>query len=406
MESTEIIIIGGGMVGLSLAYQLLERGISKDIIILEKEKDLGMHTSGRNSGVLHAGIYYKPGSLKAKVCIEGSKRLKTWASSRNLTLNPCGKVVVPTKLNQDKEIDLLFKRGVENGAKVEIINNKKLKKIEPLTESPSGRAIWSPKTLVVKPLEIIKQLETELKDKGIVFLKEKFIKSINKSEKKIITQDNVSYKYKYFFNCAGLQSDRVAHICNVGKNFTILPFKGLYWKLKNNDKFKIKTNIYPLPDLSVPFLGVHFTPSADKKNIFIGPTATIAFGRENYQLLKGLEPMMLIKNLFILSKQYILNKNKFRNYVHEQSMQSFEPFLLKAAQELISKIKLEDIELSNKLGIRAQLFDKNKMLLVDDFICINDYSSTHVLNAVSPAFTSSFALADLIINTSKVTSKE
>ncbi len=406
MESTEIIIIGGGMVGLSLAYQLFERGIAKDIIIFEKEKDLGVHTSGRNSGVLHAGIYYKPGSLKAKVCIEGAKRLKAWVSSRNLTLNSCGKVVIPTKISQDSEIDLLFKRGIENGAKVEIINNKELKKIEPLTESPSGRAIWSPNTLVVKPLEIIKQLEIELKNKGIVILKEKLINSINKNEKKITTRDNQTYKYKYLFNCSGLQSDRVAHLCDVGKNYTILPFKGLYWKLKNNDKYKIKTNIYPLPDLSVPFLGVHFTPSADKQNIFIGPTATVAFGRENYQLFQGLEPIMLIKNLFILSKQYLLNKNKFRNYVHEQSLQFFEPFLLKAAQELIATIKMEDIEFSNKLGIRAQLFDTNKMQLVDDFVCINDYSSTHVLNAVSPAFTSSFALADLIINSSKVTSQE
>ena len=406
MESTEIIIVGGGMVGLSLAYQLYERGISKDIIIFDKEKELGMHTSGRNSGVLHAGIYYKPGSLKAKVCIEGSKRLKAWVSNRNLTLNQCGKVVVPTKLSQNSEIDLLFKRGVKNGAKVEIINNKELKKIEPLTESPIDKAIWSPNTLVVKPLEIIKQLEIELKNKGIIFMKENYIKCINKNERIISTQDNQNFKYKYFFNCAGLQSDRVAHMCNVGQNFTILPFKGLYWKLKNNNKYKIKTNIYPLPDLSVPFLGVHFTPSADKKNIFIGPTATVAFGRENYQLLKGLEPIMLIKNLLILSKQYLLNKNKFRNYVHEQSIQSFEPFFLKAAQKLISIIKLEDIELSDKLGIRAQLFDKKKMHLVDDFICINDYSSTHVLNAVSPAFTASFALADLIINTSKVTSIE
>ena len=122
-------------------------------------------------------------------------------------------------------------------------------------------------------------------------------------------------------------------MCGVGKKYTILPFKGIYWKIKDNNKFKIQRNIYPVPDLSVPFLGVHFTPSGDKKNIYIGPTATVAFGRENYHLLKGIEPLMLISNLFILSKQYLLNKNKFRNYVHEQSLQSFEAFLIRAASE-------------------------------------------------------------------------
>ena len=142
-----------------------------------------------------------------------------------------------------------------------------------------------------------------------------------------------------------------------------------------------------------------------KKNIYIGPTATVAFGRENYHLLKGIEPLMLISNLFILSKQYLLNKNKFRNYVHEQSLQSFEAFLIRAASELVPSISLKDIELSKKLGIRAQLFDKDKMQLVDDFISLNDENATHVLNAVSPAFTSSFALADLIINNSHLGSK-
>ncbi len=405
MYSSEIIIIGGGMVGISIAYQIIERNISKNILIIDKEDSLGLHTSGRNSGVLHAGIYYKPGSLKAKVCIEGSKRLKKWIKSRDLTLNSCGKIIVPTKSHQDSQLDLLLDRGKQNGAVVEMIDKEKLKGIEPYTDSPSGRAIWSPNTVVVNPLEIINQLEKELEDKGVTFLKGVKIKEINKKDQKIYSFDHSSFKYRYLFNCAGLQSDRIAQMCGVGNKYTILPFKGIYWKIKDNNKFKIQRNIYPVPDLSVPFLGVHFTPSGDKKNIYIGPTATVAFGRENYHLFKGIEPLMLISNLFILSKQYLLNKNKFRNYVHEQSLQSFEPFLIKAASELVPSISLKDIELSKKLGIRAQLFDKDKMQLVDDFISLNDDNATHVLNAVSPAFTSSFALADLIINNSNIGSK-
>lgn len=402
-ESTEILIIGGGIVGLSIAYQLIERKICKNIIIIDKEMSLGMHTSGRNSGVLHAGIYYKPGSLKAKVCIEGSKRLQKWIKERSLSINKCGKIILPTKNQLDHQLDLLLKRGKTNGAVVEMIDKKRLYELEPYAESSSDRALWSPNTVVINPKEILMQIENELIEKGVLILKNQTIKKIFPEKKEIHTNDNSIFKFKYFFNCAGLQSDRIAHLCNVGEKYTILPFKGLYWKLKNSNKFNIKTNIYPVPDLSVPFLGVHFTPNAEKiRTIYIGPTATIAWGRENYKSINTIEPLMSITNLFILSQQYLLNKNKFRNYVHEQAFQSFEPFLIKAAKKLIPSLSASDIEFSDKLGIRAQLFDKQKMNLVDDFICINDLNSTHVLNAISPAFTSSFSLADLIINSSNV----
>ena len=401
--STEIIIVGGGIVGLSLAYELLERKISKNIIILDKEKELGMHTSGRNSGVLHAGIYYKPDSLKANVCIKGGKRLKKWIKERSLSINECGKIIIPTKKNLDPQLDLLHARGKKNGAFVELIDEKKLFALEPNAYSSSGRALWSPSTAVVNPKEIMMQLEKELKENGVIFFKNEIIEKISPKEKRIYTRTNNSYEYKYFFNCAGLQSDKIAHLCNVGKEYSILPFKGLYWKLKNNNKYKIKTNIYPVPNLSVPFLGVHFTPNADiYPNIYIGPTATFAFGRENYKLFKSIEPFMSMANLFNLSKQYLLNQNKFRNYVHDQSLQSFKPFFLKAAKKLVPSLQSNEIEMSDKSGIRAQLYNKKEKKLVEDFIYINSLDSTHILNAVSPAFTSSFALADLIINSSTV----
>ena len=400
--SSQIIIIGGGMVGLSLAYQLIDRKISNNILIIDKEKELGIHTSGRNSGVLHAGIYYKPESLKANVCISGGKRLKKWIKERSLAINECGKLIIPTKRNLDSQLDLLLERGKKNGAIVELIDKKKLFELEPYAYSPTGRAIWSPSTSVVNPKEVLSHLEKELKENGVIFLKNEKIEKISPKFRRIYTRNNI-YEYKYFFNCAGLQSDKIAHLCNVGKELTILPFKGLYWKLKNNNKYKIKTNIYPVPDLSVPFLGVHFTPNADTyPDIYIGPTATFALGRENYKLFKSIEPVMSMVNLLTLSKQYILNKSKFRNYVHDQSLQAFKPFFLNAAKELVPSLQSNEIEMSDKSGIRAQLYNKNDMNLVEDFIYINSIASTHILNAVSPAFTSSFALADLIINSSNV----
>ncbi len=401
--SSEIIIIGGGMVGLSLAYELLNRKISKNIIVLDKEKELGMHTSGRNSGVLHAGIYYKPNSLKANVCIKGGNRLKKWIKERSLALNECGKIIIPTKKILDPQLDLLYTRGKKNGAFVELIDEKKLLELEPNSHSPSGRALWSPSTAVVNPKEIIMHLEKELKENGVIFLKNEIIERISLKDKQIHTTRNNCYEYKYFFNCAGLHSDKIAHMCNVGKEYSILPFKGLYWRLKNNNKYKIKTNIYPVPDLSVPFLGVHFTPNADLyPKIYIGPTATFAFGRENYKLFQSIEPLMSMTNLFTLSKQYLLNQNKFRNYVHDQSLQAFKPFFLIAAKKLVPALQSNEIEISDKSGIRSQLYNKKEQKLVEDFIYINSFDSTHILNAVSPAFTASFALADLIINSSNV----
>ena len=169
--SCDFLICGGGIVGLTIAHQLLERRISQKIIILEKECDLGMHTSGRNSGVLHAGIYYKPNSLKAKVCIPGSIRLKEWIKEKGLTINNCGKLIIPQRINLDPQLDTLFARAIENDAKVEMIDEKEIKKLVPQANITSGRAIWSPNTSVVNPLEIINKLSRKFKIRELKYLR-------------------------------------------------------------------------------------------------------------------------------------------------------------------------------------------------------------------------------------------
>ena len=399
----EIIILGGGMVGLSVAHQLIERKLSKNITIIDKENSLGMHTSGRNSGVLHAGIYYAPNSLKAKVSVEGANRLKEWIKERNLSINNCGKIIVPTRKSQDEQLELLKERGINNGAKVEFINEKEIKEKIPFARTATKRGLWSPNTSVVNPKEVLLALQNDLIHKNVEFILGEKIKNIDPNGCEIRLTNDITIQYKYLFNCTGLNSDRIAHYFSIGKNYTLLPFKGLYWKLKSSSQIKIKTNLYPVPDLSVPFLGVHFTPSGSNfKNISIGPTAVPAWGRENYNGLEKVEPIMAFKNLSILAKQYLLNKEGFRGYVHKQSLQSLTPIFLKSAQELIPEIKLTDIEESEKVGIRAQLFNLKDMKLEDDFICVNTKESCHVLNAISPAFTASFALGDLIINKSSL----
>ena len=395
----DILILGGGMVGLSIAHQLLERDLSTNIIILDKEPSLGLHSSGRNSGVLHAGLYYKPGSLKAKVCVDGARRLRNWVEEHGLPLNPCGKVIVPQREDLDPQLEVLAQRGADNGAKVEFIDSKQLSELIPEARSSTGRALWSPNTAVVKPLAVVRSLTQDLLSRGVKFIYSLSHFKVYSSQTLIELKDGTKISYGHLFNCTGLQADRVAHLFGCGKGYTLLPFKGLYWQLKNNCPFTVRTNLYPVPDLNIPFLGVHFTPSADPVPIVsIGPTATPAWGRENYRGLEAVEPAMATSNLALLARQYINNSGGFRRYVHEQSLLSFPRFLIRAAQELIPSVNLSHIEISQKVGIRSQLFNLKTQRLEDDFLCEQGPSSTHILNAISPAFTASFALADLIID--------
>jgi len=395
----DVIILGGGMVGLSIAHQLLERGITKSISIIDKEPELGKHGSGRNSGILHAGVYYKPDSLKAKVCVKGARRLRQWVEDRGLPINPCGKIIVPPRGELDGQLDILAQRGRANGAKVEIWDIDQLHELIPEANSESGRALWSPNTAVVKPIKVINRLREELILRGvkIYYGHKSFVAQPEKQQ--LILGDGSKLNYGHLFNCAGLQADRVAKLFGVNDNYMILPFKGLYWQLKKNCPFELKTNLYPVPDLDVPFLGVHFSPSADETPIVsIGPTATVAFGRENYRGLQAIEPNMAARNLSVLARQYLANRGGFRRYVHQQAFLALPPLLIRAAQQLIPATKPEHIELSQKVGIRSQLFNGKTALLEDDFLCLPGPSSTHVLNAISPAFTASFSLGDLIID--------
>jgi L-2-hydroxyglutarate oxidase len=396
---SDVLIVGGGMVGLCIAHQLLERGVTSSITVLDKEPSLGRHSSGRNSGVLHAGLYYKPGTLKAQVCVAGARRLRAWVEGRNLPLNPCGKVIVPPRGDLDPQLDVLAERGRANGAMVELWDAQQLHELIPEARTASGRALWSPNTAVVKPIKVVEQLQRELQQRGVRFVQSQPGWTAIPQQQQLQLSDGTTLSYGHLFNCAGLQADRVAHQFGVGSTYNLLPFKGLYWQLKHDCPIQPQTNLYPVPDLAVPFLGVHFTPSADPTPLVsIGPTATPAWGRENYRGLQALEPTMAAANLAVLARQYVANRGGFRRYVHEQAFLALPPLLLRAAQQLIPAVRAEHLELSQKVGIRSQLFNHTTQRLEDDFLCLPGPASTHVLNAISPAFTASFALADLILD--------
>ena len=398
----DYLIVGAGMVGLSIAHQLKIHDPNKKICVIEKENEVGFHSSGRNSGVLHAGIYYEPQTLKSHLCIDGSKRLNKWCKEQNIKILECGKVISPQDLNLDFQLDNLLERGKKNGAVVEIINQNKFDELVPNGRTSSGRALWSPNTSVVSPLQVIRKLYEKLISEGIDFLFNTKLVKYNSAEQVVISKNNldsINYKIKFrpLFNCAGLKSDEVGKLFDIGNNFNLIPFKGIYWELKKKPNLIFDKNLYPVPDLNMPFLGVHVTPSIENKT-YLGPTAIPSLGSENYYGLNNVEPLKTLMNFGIMANQFIKNENKFRQYASDQALLGFKYLFFKSAKKLIPSLELNDIIPCSKVGIRPQLFNNITKKLLTDFHIERTYCSTHILNAISPAFTASFAFADYIIN--------
>ena len=388
------------MVGMAIAHQLLEKTPSLSITIIDKEPEVGKHGSGRNSGVLHAGLYYEPGSVKAQVCVDGARRLRAWCEEEKLPVLICGKVVTPQKASLDGQLEVLVERGTKNGATVEHIDEQQFRSLVPEGYTSTGRAIWSPNTCVVKPALVMQRLEQRLKDKGVDFIYGTSLMKALPQSQTIVLTGGKEVSYGHLFNCAGLHSDKVAQQFGAGLDYTMLPFRGSYWQLKKDAPFTFTTNLYPVPDLEVPFLGVHATPSVDG-TVYFGPSATPAMGRENYYGLQKVDPLGTINFMRHITTQFFVDK-KIRKYVREQAFAWMPHKFLEAAQTIVPTLKMEHVERSRKVGIRPQLYHKQNRVLVQDFLMEEGPSSTHVLNAISPAFTASFALADYILAKSSI----
>ncbi len=384
-----ILICGAGITGLSVARELLKRGIS-EITIIEKENCLGKHASGRNSGVLHAGIYYTADSLKAKFCLKGNMLMKQYCKEKRLSLIETGKVIVTKREEEIPVLYELYKRAKNNGAQVEIIDRQELKKIEPYAKTYE-KALYSPLTAIINPQEILNTLEKELKSAGVTIKKGVTLKGIKETE---LLTDKGKISFDFFINAAGAHADRIAHFFGIAKNYRIIPFKGLYKKLKSSKSYLVRGNIYPVPDINNPFLGVHFTKIHDG-TVYVGPTATPAIGRENYALFDdlGFETLSILwRDLALL-----LTNKKFRNTAFAEIKKYLKANFYKDVKEMIEGIDSKDIINSKKVGIRPQLIDINKRELLMDFLVIKESNTLHILNAISPAFTSAFAFADYLV---------
>ena len=300
-------IIGSGIIGLTLAYKLKYKFNKSNIIIFEKEPNSISHGSGRNSGVLHSGIYYEPGSLRANLCVKGAKELKEYIKSENLWINECGKLLIPTSEYSYSNLENLFDRAKKNGVEINKIKNDEIKKIEPNTNCQFDYGLHVPFTSVADPKEVSNSLVENLRKMNVAINYNARILKI--SEQKLFTKDN-TIEAGHIFNCAGLFADELAKNSNLKFRYSFLPFKGKYWKIKNKN-FKLNHLVYPIPDLRYPFLGLHSSHNRHGE-FYIGPSSTPVFGREQYDGIIGNNFIESINLFFNFSKKIIFNENKLQ----------------------------------------------------------------------------------------------
>lgn len=375
----DYLIVGAGIVGMTVAHELLKDKPSSKIAIIEKELDAAVHASGRNSGVLHAGFYYTADSLKAKFTVDGNKRMKEFCHQNGIKVNNTQKVVIAQNDDEVAAIYELEKRGKKNGVNIQIISEQELQKIDDNVNTYKI-ALYSPDTASVNPSEVCNKLKENLIASGVDFyFGTRF--------------EDCRLNYDYLINCAGLYADKIAHQFGIGKNYTLLPFKGLYLKYKG-DFPPTKINVYPVPNLKNPFLGVHYTITADG-SVKIGPTAIPALWRENYGGVSGFKFKEMVEVLYYEARLFILNSFNFRSLAIEEMKNYCKSVMIKRAQNMLKKVDGKFVGMP--AGIRAQLLDTSTNKLVMDFVVEHGDKSTHVLNAVSPAFTCSFAFAEYIV---------
>ena len=294
-KTVDYLIVGAGITGLSIAWALRRQAPTASILVIDKEATPGVHASGRNSGVLHSGIYYAPDSLKAKYCADGARRLAMLCEEYGLPLARVGKVIVPTQPQDDPTIDLLQERAVRNGAKTMIVDTQQLLELEPCARSATGRALYSPTTAVFDAAAIVGCLRDQLKSDGVMFQFQQPLFQ-NKQGSNICMVGSDTWEFGHLFNAAGAFADRIAKQFGVGDRYIMLPFKGLYYEMEPSCPIRVNGLVYPVPDLSMPFLGVHTVKRADGVDC-LGPSAVPAFGPENYTGFEGVEWGASSKNI-------------------------------------------------------------------------------------------------------------
>jgi L-2-hydroxyglutarate oxidase LhgO len=380
----DVLIIGAGVVGLSTGIALLQSRPNLKVVIAEKEKDIALHASGRNSGVLHAGFYYSPDSLKAKFCRDGNFELRKLAKKYGVPVKDVGKVVVARNADEDLRLNTLFERGITNGVELELHPEEKLKDFEPLAVT-HNRFMWSPNTGISDSIAIVKAMSDEFLSLGGEI---QFDSKVNLVEQigEVIDSNN-QFRFKHVVNAAGAQADRISRSVGVGSEYAMLPFMGVY-RATSEKNLPLKRLVYPVPHPVNPFLGVHFTLTIDGK-VKIGPTAIPIAGREQYSFTEGWSGSDIVQAFKGMKSLITGDSHDFGAILKSEWPKVIQKMLVKESTDLVpSAIGVRDWH-RKPPGIRAQLVHLPTGKLEQDFIVTNQANATHILNAVSPGWTSS-----------------
>lgn len=384
----DIVIIGGGIVGLASALKIKQSSPNLKVILLEKENKLAAHQTGNNSGVIHSGLYYKPGSLKAKNCVEGYHMLIDFCDKNDIPYDICGKVVVATNKKQIATLEMLHQRGIENGLDgIKKITKNQIKEYEPYCEGVEG--LFVPQTGIVDYSIVSLKYAEEFKKLGGEIKLDTKVTEIRTSNAQIdvVANNSIVFSSKLIVNCAGLYSDKITKMTGVDPNYRILPFRGEYFKLKKSREYLVKNLIYPVPDPQFPFLGVHFT-RMQKGGIEAGPNAVLAYSREGYRKT-DIHLRELAESLGYSGFRKIVSaywKTGISEFYRSYSKSAFA----KALQKLIPDIQEDDLT-PGGAGVRAQACTRDGKL-VDDFLIIESDHAINIGNAPSPAATSSLSI--------------
>lgn len=386
----DIAIVGGGIVGLATTLVLSELRPDAKLVVLEKEHDVAKHQTGHNSGVIHSGIYYKPGSLKARLCVEGGKRMIAFCEEHGIRYERCGKVIVVTDESEMPRLDTLHERAIANGVTVEKIGPERLREIEP--NAAGLCALHSPNTAIVDYRQVAQKMRQIAEERGVEVKTGARVDRIERATGGVrLSTATGEVDSDYLVNCAGLYADVIARKMGLALDVRIVPFRGEYYFLRRERSNLIKGLIYPVPDPRFPFLGVHFTRTVHG-SVEAGPNAVLAFAREGYT--KGRVNLREFGGTLRYGGFWRMGRKFWRTGLYEFYRSFSKAAFVRALQRLVPSVKAEDIA-PGGAGVRAQALTPAGDL-VDDFRIVEGPRSFHVLNAPSPAATASLEIGRYI----------
>lgn len=398
IQTYDIIVVGGGIVGLATAYKLSIQNPNKTILVLEKEKEVAAHQTGHNSGVIHSGIYYKPGSYKAKNCVAGRRELVDFVKEHHIPHDICGKIIVATHESELAHMNKVFNNGLANDVEgIEIINPQQIKDIEPHCQGISG--IWVPCTGIIDYTDVAKKYVELIRAKNNgsnVLTEHEVIAFEKKGEISEVITKKGTFQAKHIISCAGLQADRIAKKEGKKSDSAIVGFRGDYYDLTEKGRGKVKNLIYPVPNPKFPFLGVHFTRMI-KGGVECGPNAVFVFDREGYS--KTAFSMKDTMDAFGFKGTWKFFAKHWKFGLDEYRGAFSKTFFLKRLQKLIPDLEMDDI-VTARCGIRAMALGEDGEML-DDFKIEYHGNAMHVINSPSPAATASLAYGNEIASMAK-----